>query len=101
MGMLMCLANNSQPAILFDVHRYTRFTHAPRNSQSFAVKYLLRYLNGSRNKGMIFKPTNELRVDCCVDADFAGLFGIEHEKVAIFDKSRTEYLITFIGVPLQ
>ena len=50
---------------------------------------------------MMFKPTNELRVDYYVDADFAGLFGIEDEQDSISVKSRTGYLITFMEVPLQ
>ena len=50
---------------------------------------------------MIFKPTNELIVDCYVDTYFARLFGIEHEQDYISVKSRIGYLITFMGVPLQ
>ena len=50
MGMLMYLANNSRPDIAFAVHQCARFTHAPRNSHSVAVKRILRYLNGSRDK---------------------------------------------------
>ena len=49
---------------------------------------------------MIFKPTNELIVDCYVYTYFARLFGIEHEQDSISVKSRIGYLITFMGVPL-
>ena len=50
---------------------------------------------------MMFKSNNELRVDCYIYADFAGLLGIEHEQNSISVKSRTEYLIKSMGVSLQ
>ena len=46
MGMIIYLANNSRPDIPFAVHQCARFTHAPRNSHSVAIKHNLRYLNG-------------------------------------------------------
>ena len=101
MGMLMYLANNSRPDIAFAVHQCARFTHAPRHSHAMGIKRILRYLNGTKDKGMTITPSKEHRVDCYVDADFAGLFGIEHDQDPICVKSRTGYLITFMGVPLQ
>ena len=64
--------------------------------RSVVVKRTLHYLNGSRDKGMMFKPTNDLRVDYYVDADFAGLFDIEHKQGSISIKSRTGYLVIFM-----
>jgi hypothetical protein len=49
---------------------------------------------------MIFKPNKELKVDCYVDADFAGLWNIEDPQDAISVKSRTGYIITLGGCPL-
>jgi len=70
-GMLMYLASNSRPDLSFAVHQCARFTHAPQHSHAIAVKRILRYLQGTKEKGLILEPTSDLQVDCYVDADFA------------------------------
>jgi hypothetical protein len=99
-GMLLYLSGNSRPDISFAVSQCCRFTHNPRQSHGVAVKRILRYLNGTRDKGMKFKPTQSLKVDCYVDADFAGLWGIEPDQDPVSVKSRSGYLITFMNCPL-
>jgi hypothetical protein len=100
-GMLMYLANNTRPDIAYAVHQCARFTHAPRQSHGKAVKQIVRYLQGTKDKGIIFTPTFELAVDCYVDADFAGLWKIEHEHDPICVKSRTGYVLELAGCPLS
>ena len=39
-------------------------------------------------------------MDCCVDADFAGLFGVEDPADPISVKSRTGYVIMIANCPL-
>jgi len=51
-GMLMFLAGNSRPDIAFAVHQCVRFTHCAKESHGTAVKRILRYLNGTKDKGM-------------------------------------------------
>jgi len=99
-GMLLYLAGNSRPDIAFAVNQCSRFTHSPKESHAVAVKRILRYLNGTKDQGMKFRPTQHLSVNCYVDADFAGLWGSEHDQDPISVKSRTGYLITFMGCPL-
>jgi histone deacetylase 1/2 len=72
-GMLLYLAGNSRPDIAFAVHQATRFTHAPKASHEKAVLRICRYLKGTRDEGLIMKPSEKLKVDCYVDADFDGL----------------------------
>jgi hypothetical protein len=79
-GMLMYLAGNSRPDIAFAVNQCARFTHSPRAPHGVAIKRLLRYLNGTRDKGMRLCPTQNLQVDCYCDADFAELYGIEYDQ---------------------
>jgi hypothetical protein len=99
-GMLMYLAANTRPDIAFAVHQAARFSHAPKHSHSIAVKRILRYLKQTHDKGLIMTPTNELRVDCYVDSDFAGAFAVEHSQDPASVKSRTGYIIMYRGVPL-
>ena len=100
-GMLMFLSTNSRPDIAYAVNQCARFTHCPRNIHATAIKRILRYLKGTRTKGMTISPLNEFRVDCYVDADFAGLWNVEDEQDPVSVKSRSGHLITFMGCPLQ
>mmetsp|Transcript_15021 Transcript_15021/g.28265 ORF Transcript_15021/g.28265 Transcript_15021/m.28265 type:complete len:2300 (+) Transcript_15021:159-7058(+) len=99
-GMLLYLSGNTRPDITFAVHQCARFSHNPKHSHSVAVKRILRYLKGTKDKGMVFAPGNDFTVDCYVDADFAGLWGIEYDQDPISVKSRTGYLLMFMKCPL-
>jgi hypothetical protein len=72
-GMLMYLVINSRPDIDYAVNQRTRFTHNPKDSHATGVKRILRYLKGTRTKGMTIQPTDKHDVHCYVDADFGGL----------------------------
>jgi hypothetical protein len=98
--MLMYLAANTRPDIAYAVHQAVRHTHAPRASHAVAVKRILRYLCGTRDKGIYFQPNQSNYIDCHVDADFVGLFGVEDGQDIVSVKSRTGYVIFFCGVPL-
>ena len=98
--MMMYLATNSRPNIACAVHQCARFTYCPRHSHKEAVKRIVRYLSGTAEKGLIFKPTGKFNVYCYVDADFAGLFRCEDDQDPVSVKSRTGYLRMFGGCPL-
>jgi hypothetical protein len=99
-GMLMYLATNSRPDIAYAVNQCARFTHCPRDSHATGVKRILRYLQGTKDKGMYLCPSGSLQVDCYVDADFAGLWKVEDEQDPVSVKSRSGHLIMFMGCPL-
>lgn len=99
-GMLMYLSSNSRPDIQYAVHQCARFTHFPRKSHEDAICRICRYLQGTRNKGLRFKPEEDLKLDCYVDADFAGLYGVEDSQDPVCVKSRTGYCLTLGGCPL-
>ena len=99
-GMLMYLATNSRPDVAYAVNQCARFTHCPRNSHALAVKRVVRYLQGTKEKGLIMNPRGDFNVDCYVDADFAGLWKSEDPTDPISVKSRTGYIVTFMGCPL-
>jgi hypothetical protein len=100
-GMLLYLSSNSRPDIQFAVHQCARFTHVPRASHEEAIKRICRYLKGTRNKGLTFNPSTEYTMDCYVDADFAGLWNVEHHDDPVCVKSRTGFVITLGGCPLH
>ena len=99
-GKLLYLSGNSRPDIAFAVHQAARFSHDPKQSHAKAVKRIIRYLIGTRNRGLVMRPTNDWKIDCHVDADFCGLWGSEDPDDPIVSKSRTGFVITLAGCPL-
>jgi hypothetical protein len=99
-GMLLYLSGNSRPDIAFAVNQAARFTHDPKDSHAIAVKRIVRYLIQTKDKGLIFKPSIDWKVDCYVDADFCGLWGSEDPNDPIVAKSRTGFIILLAGCPL-
>ena len=99
--MAMYLANNSRPEIQYAVHSCARFTHCPKDTHAQAMKWLCKYLQGTRDKGLCFKPSPDMRLDCYVDTDFAGLWSYEDDQDPVCVKSRTGYVITLGNCPLM
>ncbi|MGH3053588.1 MAG: reverse transcriptase domain-containing protein, partial [Gaiellaceae bacterium] len=99
-GMLMFLQANTRPDISFAVHQCARFTHCPKRLHEEAVKHICRYLQRTKDKGIIFKPTKSFALDCYVDADFAGLWRYEDDQDPVCVRSRTGYVLIFGGCPL-
>jgi hypothetical protein len=98
--MLLYLTN-TRPEIQFAVHQVTRFNHCPRESHAAAIYRICRYLKGTSNEGLTFKTdSQDLQVNCYVDADFAGLFGIEEHDDPLCARSRTGYTILLGKCPV-
>ncbi len=100
-GMLLYLSSNSRPDIQFAVHQCARFTHSPKASHAEAVKRIARYLKGTRDRGLTFRPDTNVKLDCYVDADFAGLWGHEDDQDPVCVKSRTGFVFTIAGCPVH
>ena len=72
-GMLLYLTTNTRPDITFAVSQVARFSHAPKESHASAVKTIVRYLKGTKQRGTIFRRPSSFSLDCYADADFAGV----------------------------
>jgi hypothetical protein len=99
-GMLMYLCSNSRPDIQYSVHQCARFNHFPKRSHEDAILRICRYLQGTKEKGVKFKPDGAMKLDCYVDADFCGLHGVEDNQDPVCVKSRTGYCLTLGNCPL-
>jgi hypothetical protein len=99
-GMLLYLSTNTRPDITFAVSQVARFSSNPKQSHAKAIKIIVRYLAGTINKGIIFSPAKDLKLDAWSDSDFAGLHGSEHQDNPVSSKSRTGYIIFFGNCPL-
>ena len=99
-GVLNYIAASTRPDIMFAVHQCARFTQNPSHKHELAIKRIVRYLKGTRDKGIILKPSDTHAIDCYVDADFAGVWTHDNSHHPSSVYSRTGYTITFAGCPI-
>jgi hypothetical protein len=81
-GQLLHLATNTRPDIAFTVGRLAQFTSNPDSACWAVLKHLLRYLKGTRTKGIIYglrsnsitanEDEEDSPVEGYTDADWAG-----------------------------
>jgi hypothetical protein len=99
-GQMNYLEKCSRLDISCAVHQGARFVSNPRLQHGKALKWLGRYLVGSRDKGMIYSPSNQ-SFDVYVDASFTGDWDPEN---ADWDpdtaRSRTGYVILYASCPV-
>ena len=99
-GMLIYLSTNTRLDIAHAVSQVARFTHHPKKSHATAVKTIIRYLKGTKNKGTIFTPTKKLDLNLYVDASFAPLYKFDPDIEPSSAKSRLGWVIFLAGCPL-
>ena len=99
-GVAMYLTNNTRLDCSMAIHQCARFCANPRLPHEKAVKRIGRYLKGSQSQGLIIQPTTSLKLDCFVDADFAGIWGFEDKQDASSARSCTGFLITLGKIPV-
>eukprot|EP00804_Cyclotella_cryptica_P018714 CCRYP_007209-RC/>CCRYP_007209-RC protein AED:0.30 eAED:0.29 QI:0/0/0/1/0/0/2/0/483 len=99
-GMLLYLSGHSRPDIAFAVHQCARYTFRPTRKHELALIRIGRYLKGTMDKGLILSPSDEARIDCFPDADFAGLYGHEDSQDPHCARSRTGFVILAFGCPV-
>ena len=64
------------------------------------MKRICRYLQGTKDNGLVFNSSKKLVVDSYAEADFAGLWGHEDPQNPICARSRTGFVVTFSNCPL-
>ena len=80
-GMMLYLAGSTRPDIVYAVHQYAQFSHAPTRSHEIGLKYIAQYLKGARTKGLVMKPDlKNLQLDLFADAGFAGIYFTEDKQ---------------------
>jgi histone deacetylase 1/2 len=62
----------TRPDISYAVNKVCQYLHSPTTVHFSAVKRILRYINGTLNLGLKFRPSNSMVVSAFSDADWAG-----------------------------
>jgi hypothetical protein len=101
LGKIMYLSSNTRCELSLANHQCARFSIDPRAPHGIALKRIGRYLLGTRDKGMIVRPTTDLSLNCYADADFAGLFSSSDPDDPKSVKSRSGFVITLGSVPVS
>jgi hypothetical protein len=101
LGKILYVSSNTRCEITLANHQCARFSIDPRTPHGVALKRIGRYLLGTREKGMIIRPTKDLTLDCFADADFAGLFSTSDPDDPKSVKSRSGFVITLGKIPVS
>lgn len=89
-GTIMYSIISTKPGLAYSISLLSRFMSNPEKTHCDALKYLLRYINGSINVGLNYKKRcDALDLVGFVDSDFAG--DIDSRK------STTAFLFTLGG----
>ena len=99
-GKLNYLEKGSRPDIAYISHQCARFTADPRKPHADAIRWLARYLKGSRKKGTIIRPDPSRELEVFVDADFSGNWDAQDTMNPDTARSRHGYVICYGGCPI-
>jgi hypothetical protein len=101
-GQVGYLKGHSRPDIEFTYSQCTHFSNNPKRSHEKAVEYIVLYLKGTRKNDIILRPKDidNLPIYCCVDADFAGLWGFKDTQDPASTRSRTRFVIVVVDCPV-
>lgn len=99
-GKLSYLANTTRPDLSTAVNILAAYSANPKAPHTAAVKSIVRYLKGTRTRGITIQPDPKGSLDCYVDADFAGHYGYEDPLMTDAARSRTGYIILLYGCPV-
>ena len=94
-GMLNYLEKATRSDIAYAMHQCTRFASGPWKEHRSAVRWLVRYLSGRKDKGLTFVGNGELGLEVFVDADFAGNWDKEDSLDRDTARSRHGYIIRY------
>ena len=99
-GKLNFLEKASRPDIAYAAHQCARFSTDPKTEHSAVVRWIGRYLHGTANKGMLFKPDHIKGLEVHVDSDFVGNWDPRDVLNADTAKSRHGYVISYANCPI-
>ena len=100
-GMLGYLQNSTRPDISMASHQCARFNNNPKLSHERSIRRIAKYLVGTQNKGIVFKPDLSRGIECFVDADFSGNWNAVDSEDPQNVLSRTGYIIYYGGCPIH
>ena len=100
-GKLHYLEKGTRSDIAYITHQCARFAEQPKQSHAKAIRWLARYLKGTRNKGLVIDPNPNSGLEVYVDADFSGNWDPKApHKDKDTARSRHGYIIMYNKCPI-
>ncbi len=100
-GMIGYLQGSTRPDISMATHQCARFNNDPKLSHERSIRRIAKYLLGTQNRGIVFKPDLNKGVECYVDADFSGNWNAVDSEDPQNVLSRTGFIIYYGGCPIH
>jgi hypothetical protein len=98
-GKLNYLERGTRADISYITHQCARYAVSPKKEHGEAIKWLGRYLKGTRDKGLILRPDGQSGLEVFVDADFVGNWdAMDTDRDSA--RSRHGYIIKYNGCPI-
>ena len=94
------MEKGSRSDIAYIVHQLARFSSDPKKEHGEALRWLGKYLKGTRNMGTIIKPNNTKELEVYVDTNFAGDWHPEYGQDEDTVRSRHGYIIQYSNCPI-
>eukprot|EP00957_Ditylum_brightwellii_P206830 15350181-Ditylum_brightwellii.AAC.2 len=96
--MLVYMASTTRPEISMAVHQCAQYSHNPQRCHEKEIKHIVHYLISMMDTyhgkdgfhGMIVEPADDLTLDCCCDANFAGIWGQKMTRTHCVSKLQLE-----------
>jgi hypothetical protein len=80
-------------------HQCTHFSSDPKQSHADTLRYIGKYLIGTKDEGIYLDPRHDKSFECWVDADFLkGAPDMHLDAMTV--KPHTGFLITYAGCPI-
>ena len=98
-GKLNYLAKATRADIAYATHQCARFTSCPKHEHGEAIRWLGRYLKGTKEQGMILKLVKGKELELYVDVDFAGNWDSKETEDRDTARSRHGYVAMYAGCP--
>jgi len=99
-GKLNYLEKGTRSDISYITHQCARYTENPIEIHAKAIRWLARYLKGTRDEGFYMKPDLKKGIEVYVDADFAGNWDKAESLRPDTARSRHGYIVKFLGCPI-
>ena len=100
-GKLHYLEKGTRSDISYITHQCARFAERPKECHAKAIRWLARYLKGTKDRGLIIKPQPNKGIEVYVDADFSGNWDPKApEGDRDTARSRHGYIIEYDGCPI-
>ena len=99
-GKLNYLEKGTRPDISYSTHQCARFVEQPKDEHGEAIRQIVRYLIGSKDKGITIEPDLSKGLEVYVDSDFADNWDRNDSSNKDTTRTRHGYYISYNGVPL-